>query len=38
MAPRELQALLQLVGRSTTMEILLEGKIFNSEEAIKKEW
>ncbi len=26
MAPRELQALLQLVGRSTTMEILLEGK------------
>jgi len=25
MAPRELQALLQLVGRSVTMEILLEG-------------
>ncbi|MEK9742176.1 MAG: enoyl-CoA hydratase-related protein [Pelagibacteraceae bacterium] len=36
MAPRELQALLGLVGRSTTMEILLEGKIFNSEEAYQK--
>ena len=36
MAPRELQALLQLVGRSVTMEILLEGRIFNSEEAYTK--
>ena len=36
MAPRELQALLQLVGRSVTMEILLEGRIFNSEEAYVK--
>jgi enoyl-CoA hydratase len=36
MAPRELQALLQLVGRSVTMEILLEGRIFNSEEAYAK--
>ena len=36
MAPRELQALLQLVGRSVTMEILLEGKIFNADEAYEK--
>ena len=36
MAPREIQALLQLVGRSVTMEILLEGKIFNSNEAYQK--
>ena len=36
MAPREIQALLQLVGRSVTMEILLEGKIFNSNEAYEK--
>ena len=36
MAPRELQALLQLVGRSVTMEILLEGKIFNAKEAYEK--
>ena len=36
MAPKEIQALLQLVGRSVTMEILLEGKIFNSKEAYEK--
>jgi enoyl-CoA hydratase/carnithine racemase len=36
LAPNELQYLLQLLGKATTLEILLEGRIFSSEEAKEK--
>tara|TARA_B100000989_G_scaffold54523_1_gene36595 strand:+ start:885 stop:1667 length:783 start_codon:yes stop_codon:yes gene_type:complete len=36
MAAKELQALLSITNYSTTMEILLEGKIINSKEAYEK--
>jgi enoyl-CoA hydratase len=36
LAPRELQGLLQLVGKARTLEILLEGRIFDAEEALAK--
>lgn len=36
LAPRELQGLLQLVGRARTLEILLEGRVFDAEEALAK--
>ncbi len=36
LAPRELQGLLQLVGKARTLEILLEGRVFDAEEAQAK--
>ena len=33
---REMQALYNLVGKAVTMEILLEGRVFDAEEAIQK--
>ena len=36
MAPREMQPLINLVGKSVALEILLEGKIFDSAEALQK--
>lgn len=36
LAPGELQGLLQLVGRATTLEILLEGRVFDAAEASDK--
>src|SRR6185437_15049308 len=33
---RELQGLLQLVGKARTLEILLEGRVFDAEEALAK--
>ncbi|HEX8954696.1 MAG TPA: enoyl-CoA hydratase-related protein [Burkholderiaceae bacterium] len=36
LAPRELQGLLQLVGKARTLEILLEGRVFDAEEALAK--
>lgn len=36
LAPDELQQLLQLVGKATTLEILLEGRVFDAAEAKDK--
>ena len=36
MAPTELEALIEVVGRATALEILLEGQIFGAEEALAK--
>ncbi len=36
MAPTELQALVELVGRATALEILLEGRIYSAQEALSK--
>ena len=36
MAPREMQPLINLVGKNVALEILLEGRIFNSTEALQK--
>ncbi|HLV27732.1 MAG TPA: enoyl-CoA hydratase-related protein [Burkholderiaceae bacterium] len=36
MAPDEMRGLLNLVGRATTLEILLEGRVFSAEEALSK--
>lgn len=36
MAPDEMQGLLQLAGRAVTLEILLEGRIFDAHEAMRK--
>ena len=36
LAPRELQGLLQLVGKARTLDILLEGRVFDAEEAMAK--
>jgi enoyl-CoA hydratase len=36
MAPGEMQGLLALAGRSVTMEILLEGRVFDAHEAYEK--
>jgi enoyl-CoA hydratase/carnithine racemase len=36
MAPPELQGLIDLVGRATALEILLEGRVFGAEEALAK--
>ena len=36
MSLSELQALVELVGRSTALEILLEGRVFGAEEALAK--
>jgi enoyl-CoA hydratase/carnithine racemase len=36
MALTELQALVELVGRATALEILLEGRVFNADEALAK--
>lgn len=36
LAPRELQGLLQLVGKARALEILLEGRVFDAEEALAK--
>jgi enoyl-CoA hydratase/carnithine racemase len=36
MAPAEMQGLLALVGRATTLEILLEGRVFGASEAMAK--
>lgn len=36
MAPTELQALVDLVGRATALEILLEGQVFGADEAFTK--
>jgi enoyl-CoA hydratase len=36
LAPGELQYLLQLVGKATTLEILLEGRVFDAAEAKEK--
>ena len=36
LAPHELQGLLQLVGKATTLEILLEGRVFDAAEAKDK--
>lgn len=36
LAPGELQGLLQLVGKATTLEMLLEGRIFDASEAKEK--
>ncbi len=36
LAPGELQGLLQLVGKATALEILLEGRVFNASEAREK--
>jgi enoyl-CoA hydratase len=36
MAPPELQGLIDLVGRATALEILLEGRVFGAEEALRK--
>lgn len=36
MAPGELQGLLHLVGKATTLEILLEGRVFDAQEAKEK--
>lgn len=36
LGPREMQILHALVGRATTLEILLEGRVFGAEEALAK--
>ena len=36
MAPREMQPLVHLVGKSIALEILLEGRVFDSAEALQK--
>jgi enoyl-CoA hydratase len=36
LAPRELQGLLQLIGKARTLEILLEGRVFSAAEAVEK--
>jgi enoyl-CoA hydratase len=36
LAPRELQGLLQLIGKAATLEILLEGRVFDAAEARDK--
>jgi enoyl-CoA hydratase/carnithine racemase len=36
MAPPELEGLIDLVGRATALEILLEGRVFGAEEALRK--
>ena len=36
LAPTEMQDLLQLAGLATTLEILLEGRVFNADEAMRK--
>lgn len=36
MAPDEMRGLLALVGRATTLEILLEGRVFSAAEALSK--
>jgi enoyl-CoA hydratase/carnithine racemase len=36
MAPGEMQGLLALAGRATTLEILLEGRVFDAAEALRK--
>jgi len=36
LAPNEMQSLLQLVGLATTLEILLEGRVFHAAEAMQK--
>jgi enoyl-CoA hydratase len=36
LAPGEMKHLLQLVGRATTLEILLEGRVFDAESALQK--
>jgi len=36
MSYAELESLLNLVGRATTLEILLEGRVFGAEEALQK--
>src|SRR3546814_3336542 len=36
MAPEEMRGLLELAGRATTMEILLEGRVFTAAEAMAK--
>ncbi|MFM7979400.1 MAG: enoyl-CoA hydratase-related protein, partial [Candidatus Fonsibacter sp.] len=34
--PREMQPLINLVGKNVTLEILLEGRVFDSTEALQK--
>lgn len=36
LGPREMQILYSLVGKATTLEILLEGRVFGAEEALRK--
>ena len=36
MAPREMQPLINLVGKSVALEILLEGRVFDAAEALQK--
>ena len=36
LAPRELSGLLQLIGKARTLEILLEGRVFDADEALDK--
>ncbi|MFV0284609.1 MAG: enoyl-CoA hydratase/isomerase family protein [Castellaniella sp.] len=36
MAPDEMRGLLELAGRATTLEILLEGRVFEADEALAK--
>ncbi len=36
MAPREMQPLINLVGKNVALEILLEGRVFDSTEALQK--
>jgi len=36
MGPREMQGLLGLVGKAVTLEILLEGRVFDADEALEK--
>lgn len=36
MAPAEMQGLMQLAGRAVTLEILLEGRVFDAHEALAK--
>ena len=36
MAPHEMQAVLQLVGRAVMLELLLEGRVFGADEALAK--
>lgn len=36
LAPNEMQSMLQLIGLAATLEILLEGRVFDAQEALKK--
>ena len=36
MAPHEMQGLLRLIGRASTLELLLEGRVFDADEALAK--